>query len=1273
MGALDVAVVGMHCRFPGAESVADYWDVIRNGESCFSATSGRPFHQMLADACARFGMDLKAASTAGLISNPYAFDNKFFRISGREAEAMDPQARVLLEAVVHLLESSLVASTDIEGARVGLFVGISNADYLHDIIGRLGARDRISIHHAVGNSAATTVGRVAYHFNWHGPALAVDTACSSSLTAIGLACDALESGAVDIAIAGGVNLILNHLSTVAFMSANMLSPDGQCRPFDSRANGYVRGEGCGLVMLKRLADAQADGNQIHAVVKSVATNHNGTSYGLTAPNPASQAELIAACWLRSGLHETRLDYIEAHGTGTKLGDPIEIRSLSSQIKKFSAGPVRIGSVKANIGHCEAAAGVAGFIKAVLVAKHRLAPPQSNFEEINPLIAQYCDDVLINKTSTALDPSATVRVAVSSFGFGGGNAHALIESAPNAESTPSAAISGPSLIGISAKTASALEIRLTQLERLLEASDAGGGVSFSYVAQEAQYFDHHEKRISLLAEDVNGLKKGVRNALHALSRSPSAAASTRWKLASFCSADASEASDELLDAYRAFDLFGTAFDLATRAGEHLSSKTAAALFHLVASHLAPDRLAPLSGQGEAHRTPTGPRYPAKPDSQFISRFNTIACVEPKALDGTLVLSISDELRITNPEFAKAYGQSKYCNTLTTFGVLYSLGILDSPPRLRTARPAVRATPLYPFERVEHYHQEKGAAGSSESHTPSPPDALSSLLYRDIWRPVEVASVEPGSIVFCTPRSAQVPEPVFGDSGVVVFTDAGELTSSLSALTPRSVVLCLRAQQLREIGQICWDALSICRAMAAFDKSALSLHIAVDMSSPGGEPLFGSLSGLMATLALEIPHASGMLIAVDDFGDRKSFDALTALVENGLSRVELYARIQKGDVFVKRLTPVPYAAPRGGPVSADARHGAIISGAASTLALGVAHRLLRQGVKDLILVGKSAPTEAVSAFVAEASAKGASAQYVCCDLLDQPVVSRLSKTLDRSRTYTLFHAAGVLGSASRMADLPREDFDAVWRPKVDGFLNLVDAFGERISSVYLFSSVSSLWGLAGHAPYAMANGFLNGITARSSPFGADSPRITCHLWSIWRDSRMAQAIDDLSKLETIGLRPLSHERGLDCLEQLFATSTDRYVVADLDPAATASSLTRAASLFREIVERRAAVNSSVAKAQVRKAASQGSIVQFILNHLKTREKLQLDSNGDLDKGFYSLGLNSLAILELKSVLGKEFGVDLSANDLFNAPTINLVSKLIAEMTVASFESASPATIK
>jgi acyl carrier protein len=586
--------------------------------------------------------------------------------------------------------------------------------------------------------------------------------------------------------------------------------------------------------------------------------------------------------------------------------------------------------------------------------------------------------------------------------------------------------------------------------------------------------------------------------------------------------------------------------------------------------------------------------------------------------------------------------------------------------------MRATPLYPFERVEHYHQEKGI-GISESHSPASPNVLSSLLYRDVWRPVEVTSAEAGPIVFCSPHSALVPERMFGDSRAVIFADTDELMSSLSARAPRSVVLCLRAQQLQGIGQICWSALSICRAMAAFEKGALSLHIAVDMSSPGGEPLFGSLGGLMATLALESPHASGMLVAVDDFSDRKSFDALTALVRDSLSRRELYARIVKGDVFVKRLIPVSYAAFPGGPVTTDARNGTIISGAASTLALGVARRLVRQGVEDLILLGRSAPTDAVDAFIAEASAKGASARYIRCDLLDQSVVSQLSKTLDRNRTYTLFHAAGVLGSASRMVDLPREDFDAVWGPKVDGLLNLIGAFGERISSVYLFSSVSSLWGLAGHAPYAMANGFLNGITARSGPFGADTPRITCHLWSIWRDSRMAQAIDDLSKLESIGLRPLSHGRGLDCLEQLFATSTDRYVVADLDPAATASSLTRAASLFNEIVERQATVNPSATKAQVRKAASQGAIVQFILNHLKTREKLQLDPNRDLDKGFYSLGLNSLAILELKSVLGKEFGVDLSANDLFNAPTINLVSKLIAEMTVASFQSASPATVK
>jgi 3-oxoacyl-(acyl-carrier-protein) synthase/acyl carrier protein len=1274
-GALDVAVVGMHCRFPGAASIAEYWDVIRSGRLCFSTSHGRPFHPLLVDACARSGMDLDAASTAGLISHPYAFDNKFFRVSGREAEAMDPQARLLLESVYHLLESSLVTSADLEGARVGLFIGISNADYLHDIIGRLGKNDPISIHHAVGNSAATTVGRVAYHFNWHGPALAVDTACSSSLTAIGLACDALEAGAVDVAIAGGVNLILNHLSTIAFMSAKMLSPNGQCRPFDARANGYVRGEGCGLVMLKRLTDAKADGNQIHAVVKAVATSHNGTSYGLTAPNPVSQADLIAACWRRAELQGTRLGYIEAHGTGTKLGDPIEARALAAQIQAFSVGPVHVGSVKANIGHCEAAAGVAGFIKAVLVARYRLAPPQNNFEEMNPLIARYCDDILINKVSTPFEPGETVRVAVSSFGFGGGNAHALIESAPEAGAIVPSDISGPVLIGLSGKTATALEKRLRQFERLLRDPEHSHQSAFDEVAREAQYFDHHEKRVSLLAVDLKGLKTGVQSALRALSQSAARPAGTRWKLVAFCCAEAAEAPGALAGAYRAFDLFGPALDLATADGERVSSKTAMALLYLVAAHLASDRLAEMSGQDWGRLVPAVPKNRTTPDSRFARHFRTIPRVEPKAIEGTLVLSVSDELRLANPEFAKAYGHNKYENTLTTLGLLYSLGILDSPPRLRVARPAMRATPLYPFERVEHYHQEKKSS-TSENHASSSPDAAGSLLYREVWRPVEVASVDTRSSVFCMPQDVGVgvgaQDLAFGDPPLVIFSDPDELASSLSKKAPTSIVLCLRAQGLQQIQQLCWSALSICRLLAASEAKALAVHIAVDMSCAGGEPLFGSLGGLMATVALESPAMSGMLVAVDDFGNRESVDALSALVADKLSYRELYARIHHGDVFVKRLIPVPHAVRSDGPIAADARTGAIISGAASTLALGLARRLLRQGMEELVLVGKGAQTQTVSAFIAEACAKGANARYIQCDLLDEPGVFRVGQTLDRSRTYALFHAAGVLGTASRLIDLNREAFDAVWRPKVDGLLNLLRAFGGRISSLYLFSSAAALWGLAGHAPYAMANGFLNGISARPGPFGADAPRTTCHLWSIWGGSRMAQAVEDLSKLETIGLRPLSHERALDCLEQLVATSTDRYVVADLDAATTASGLTRAASLFDELVGQRSATAQPAVKAPVRRLASQGEIVRFILNHVETREKLQLDPQSDLDEGFYALGLNSIAILELKSALAKTFGVELSANDLFNAPTINLVARLIAGMTAASFESAPPNTV-
>nr|BBJ56219.1 hypothetical protein SAVMC3_88480 [Streptomyces avermitilis] len=317
------------------------------------------------------------------------FDAAFFGISPREAELMDPQQRLMLEVVWSAIEDAGYRPTELAGKRVGVFVAATNSDYLE--VQRAAGRGTEG-HTITGAALSIIPNRISYLLDLRGPSIAVDTACSGSLTAVHQACAALRDGTCDVAIAGGVSLILSPAVYEALSAGEMLSPDGRCKTFDSRADGYVRGEGAGVVLLKPNGPAQRDGDAVHAVIKAVAVNHGGRTTSLTAPNPDAQADLLVEAYRAADVPPETVGYIEAHGTGTALGDPIETTGLSTAFRRLraergtqAAPGCAIGSVKTNIGHLEAAAGIAGLFKVVLALQHGTIPASLHFQERNPYL------------------------------------------------------------------------------------------------------------------------------------------------------------------------------------------------------------------------------------------------------------------------------------------------------------------------------------------------------------------------------------------------------------------------------------------------------------------------------------------------------------------------------------------------------------------------------------------------------------------------------------------------------------------------------------------------------------------------------------------------------------------------------------------------------------------------------------------------------------------------------------------------------------------------
>ena len=405
-----IAIIGMSCRFPQSKNLSEYWQLLESGTD--AVTDGRQGNGLAPDMRGAFIEDIDW------------FDSRFFRISPVEARMMDPQQRMMLETSWEALEDAGIDPDGLRGSQTGVYAGIGGSEYREVIesSGKLG--------NYLGTNASVAAGRIAFALGLEGPAMAIDMACASALAAVHQAASGLQRGEVDLALAGGVHAVLSSSVSDFMTELGMLSTSGQCSPFDASADGYVRGEGCGVIVLKRLSDAEADGDRIWGVIRGSAVNQNGASAGLTVPNGPAQERVMEAALERAGFSGADVDYLEAHATGSQLGDAIEAHAVGSVYGKDREAdrPLLIGTVKSNIGHLEAAAGVAGLIKTVLAMKQGVIPKHLHFENPNPQIEWASMPVRITAEKTDWPRRADMppRAAVSAFGISGTNAHVVLE-------------------------------------------------------------------------------------------------------------------------------------------------------------------------------------------------------------------------------------------------------------------------------------------------------------------------------------------------------------------------------------------------------------------------------------------------------------------------------------------------------------------------------------------------------------------------------------------------------------------------------------------------------------------------------------------------------------------------------------------------------------------------------------------------------------------------------------------------------------------------------
>ncbi|MDB9433814.1 type I polyketide synthase, partial [Microcystis aeruginosa] len=432
-----IAIIGLGCRFPGADNPEAFWQLMRNGGDAIADIPPERWDiERFYDPTPATAKKMYSRQ-GGFLKNVDQFDPQFFRISPLEATYLDPQQRLLLEVTWEALENAAIVPETLAGSQSGVFIGISDVDY-HRLAYQ--SPTNLTAYVGTGNSTSIAANRLSYLFDLRGPSLAVDTACSSSLVAVHLACQSLQNQESNLCLVGAVNLILSPETTVVFSQARMMAPDSRCKTFDARADGYVRSEGCGVVVLKRLRDAIQDGDRILAVIEGSAVNQDGLSNGLTAPNGPAQQAVIRQALANARVKPAQISYVEAHGTGTELGDPIEVKSLKAVLgeKRSLDQTCWLGSVKTNIGHLEAAAGMAGLIKVVLCLQHQEIPPNLHFETLNPYISladtafaipTQCQPWRIKSPGSGENGVERRLAGISSFGFGGTNSHLILGEAP----------------------------------------------------------------------------------------------------------------------------------------------------------------------------------------------------------------------------------------------------------------------------------------------------------------------------------------------------------------------------------------------------------------------------------------------------------------------------------------------------------------------------------------------------------------------------------------------------------------------------------------------------------------------------------------------------------------------------------------------------------------------------------------------------------------------------------------------------------------------------
>ncbi len=1186
-----VAIVGMACRFPGAPSPAAYWDLlVRGAEAVREPPAERPELEpppwlvAQAPSCRR----------GGFLESLDRFDAGFFRISPREAARMDPQQRLLLEVAWEALEDAGQPIAGLSGTTTGVFVGVMNADFA-----RRHAQDlsKIDAQLGPGCSLAIASNRISFLLDLRGPSLSVDTLCSSSLVAVHLACQSLLADeSSPVAIAGGVNVILDRTMDVFYGRAGLLATDGRCRAFDAGARGIVRGEGVGLLVLKRLSRALADGDRVHAVIRGSAVNQDGRSNGLTSPSRWSQEEVLRTAYRRAGVTPSDVSYIEAHGTGTLIGDPIEVAALGAVVGegRVHGRSCAIGSVKTNLGHLESAAGVASLMKAVLSLEHRTLAPSLNFETPNPYLR--LDERGLHVQARAAPWPDGERVAgVSSFGMGGTNAH-IVLAASDAPATARKLSPRASLIPISARSVAALDV-LEHRTREVLASAVVELVDLAHTA--ATRRDHHDHRraiVVLPSREIASIVSG--------SVVPGRAHKLVFVLPDEAACDPASGR-ALVEVWREL---GVVPDAIVHASHRDLSAATASL-----------------GEDGTVFVELSPRPILTEELRDV--------LARAAVPGAVIASGAPELG-ERASIRKAIGE------------LYCLGIDVDWKRLDDAEARFVALGSYPWQR-EHSWLDLAPPNAA---TVLPQGVLVPSWMR-AGRPSS-APHDPGEWLVLgdggatakalvlrlaraghSARMARELAPSDAVSGVIQFCDGdlGATVRLVQALARRGEAAQPRLWLLTRGAQVVGDESS--------------------MSALAGATIWG----FGRVVVNELPRLRCSL--VDLARGERAADADMLFAELSSDDGELEVALRGADRYVARLERKPLPSPTSR-LRLRSEGAYLVTGGLGGLGLAAARRLVERGAKTVVLVGRrGVATDEARAAVAEMTARGATVVVERADVADRDA---LEAVVRKHPVCGVIHAAGVMSPAMISAIDPEQlDASNAAKVAGARNLHELLA-SQPLDFFVMYSSVATLLGMPGQSAYAAGNAYLDALAEhrRARGLAATSIAWTVIEDTGMAANAGAKAVAQLADRGVSSLAVRHATDLLENVLAVDAPPTVGVVTFDARRWASfyphAKSMPRLVPLGEPAAAR--ADGALAAKLQSRTAPERIAALEAYLCTI-AGAVLHDPEPISPQRSLIDLGVDSLTALELQSKMAEDLKIELPTERLLRGPTIR---ELAAELS-------------